>query len=484
MGVRLRAGLGVTLLVGFFVLVFGIVGLCVFGAVYGLTSGHLGGGIRLAAIAIVVGAAVGTALWKVLRTKVEPYGARVDRADQPELWRMIDELAAAANTRGPDEVWLVADVNAAVWERDQLLGLRAGRRYMMIGLPLLGGLSVSELRSVLGHELGHYSHGHTKLAAVTYRATATMKRTLAEADGWLRLFLSWYVRLYLLVAESANRAHELQADEAAVRAAGKNATRSALGKVHALDAAWDHYGDSYVSLARPAGRTPQLLMGFHEFLTNDLRHQQMIEAQAAMLDAESASRYDSHPPIRVRIAAIDAMAEPDQPTDDRPGWVLLRDPERTVPLLEGELLVDGLGPIAPWPEVVRLGTANVVRNNAKTLSQAASRFGVARHGRLDEVLGALEQGQAERMISGMGAEVPAEHRTVVFTRLLADWVASVLIEAGQAEFELDWADTWQLRLTGGELLDLHAKVAAAVNDPAQVRPLREWLAGLVPTPAA
>src|SRR3954467_7274441 len=125
-GVRLRAGVGVMLLVGFFVLVFGIVGLCVFGAVYGLTSGHLGGGIRLAAIAVVVGPAVGTALWRVLRTKAEPYGARVDRADQPELWRTIDELAAAANTRGPDEVWLVADVNAAVWERDQLLGLRAG----------------------------------------------------------------------------------------------------------------------------------------------------------------------------------------------------------------------------------------------------------------------------------------------------------------------------------------------------------------------
>ncbi len=36
---------------------------------------------------------------------------------------------------------------------------------MYIGAPLLIGLSVDQMRSVLAHELGHYSGRHTALAA-------------------------------------------------------------------------------------------------------------------------------------------------------------------------------------------------------------------------------------------------------------------------------------------------------------------------------
>lgn len=474
-GVRLRAGLGVVLLVGFFVLVLGIVGLFLFLGVYGLTTGHVLGGVKLAIIAGVVVIAIGTALRKVLSTKTEPHGARVDRTDQPELRRMIDELAVAANTRGPDEVWIVPDVNAAVWEESKLLGLRSGRRYMMIGLPLLGGLSVSELRSVLGHELGHYSRGHTKLSAVTYRATATMERTLAELNGYLRVALSWYVRLYLLVARSANRAQELQADQAAVRAAGKVATRSALGKINALDAAWKHYGSSYVSLVRPAGRTPELLMGFHEFLSDDLRRAQMTEAQASLLDAEPSSRYDSHPPMRVRIAAIDALTESEQLNDDRPGWSVLREPKLSIPRLEGQLVADGLGPRASWAEIVRLGTAHVAEHNAKVLSESTMKKGFTRTGALTEILDVMERGEVQRMVDALGTQMPVGERMHVFTRLLADSVSTALIEAGQAQFELDWSDTWRLRLANGELVDMAERVAPAIADPAQVRSLRDWM---------
>jgi Zn-dependent protease with chaperone function len=457
------------------VILAGLVGVFVYGSIYGISTGRFAG-VKLGVIAIILLVGIGTALKKVLSVKAEPYGARADRADQPELWRMIDELAVAANTRGPDEVWIVPEVNAAVWEKSHLLGLKSGRRYMMIGLPLLAGLSVSELRSVLGHELGHYSHSHTKLSAITYRATTTMKHTLAEIDGWLRWLLMWYVRLYLLVARSANRAQELQADVAAVRAAGKTAARTALGKVNALDMAWDHYTDSYVSLVRPAGRTPELLMGFHEFLADDLRRRQMLEVQEALLDTEPASRYDSHPPMRVRISAVDALPDPDQPLDSRPGWTVLRDPAVTVPQLESELVADGLGPRAPWAEIVRVGTANVVKQNAKTLREAATKSGFTQKGSLDEVLDVLQRGEGPEMVARMGSELDQDERFTVFHRLLSDSVANALIEAGHAQFELNWADTWQLRLTTGDLADVNAVVTAAMLDPAQVQPLRDWLA--------
>ncbi|MEV4317898.1 M48 family metallopeptidase [Actinocrispum sp. NPDC049592] len=475
MGVKLRAGLGVLLLVGFFVLVLGLIGGMLFVAVLGLTTGHAGGGLRVGAIAVFASIAIGTALWKVLKIKQEPYGARVERAEQPELWAMIDELAVAANTRGPDDVRIVPKVNAAVWEESHLLGLRSGKRHMMIGLPLLAGLSVSELRSVLGHELGHYSHGHTKLSAVTYRATATMQRTLAAADGWLRVLLTPYVKLYLVVARSANRAQELQADAVAVRAAGKEAAKSALGKINALDAAWSHYGDSYVRLAPEAGRTPELLMGFHAFLCNDVRHAQLLEAQESLLDSEPSSRYDSHPTMRVRIAAIDKLTGDGPATDDRPAWSVLRDPARTVPELESELIVDGLGPRASWTEVVQLGTTNIARNNAKVLTDSSVKRGIVPTGSVDEILGVVERGKTEQLMALVdGAATHAQRREVV-ARLIADLIAVSLIDAGKASFELDWSDTWVLRLAGGAQINLTPMVDAAIRHPTKVTPLLDWL---------
>ncbi len=475
MGVKLRAGLGVVLLVGFFVLMLGIVGGLLFVAVLGLTTGHLVGGVKVGAIAVFAAIAVGTALWKVLKIKQEPYGARLERAEQPELWAMIDELAVAANTRGPDDVRIVPEVNAAVWEESHLLGLRSGKRHMMIGLPLLAGLSVSELRSVLGHELGHYSHGHTKLSAVTYRATATMQRTLAEVDSWLRVVLVWYVKLYLVVSRSANRAQELQADAVAVRAAGKESAQSALGKINALDAAWSHYGDSYVRLAPEAGRTPELLMGFHAFLCNDVRHAQLLEAQQSLLDTEPSSRYDSHPPMRVRLAAIDKLTDTGPDTDARPAWSVLRDPARTVPELESELIVDGLGPRASWTEVVHLGTTNIARNNAKVLADSSVKRGIVPAGSLDEILGVLERGESDQLMGLVGGDATQAQRREVVTRLIADMIAVTLIDAGKASFELDWSDTWVLRLASGAQINLTPMVDAAVRHPSKVPPLLDWL---------
>jgi Zn-dependent protease with chaperone function len=45
------------------------------------------------------------------------------------------------------------------------MGRRAGRRYLYLGVPILQVLTVSQLRAVLAHELGHYSRGHTRFGA-------------------------------------------------------------------------------------------------------------------------------------------------------------------------------------------------------------------------------------------------------------------------------------------------------------------------------
>nr|WP_052478922.1 M48 family metallopeptidase [Kibdelosporangium sp. MJ126-NF4]CEL21239.1 hypothetical protein [Kibdelosporangium sp. MJ126-NF4]CTQ96194.1 hypothetical protein [Kibdelosporangium sp. MJ126-NF4] len=488
MGVRLRAATSVVLLVGFFVLMIGLtVGLAGL-AIYALATGRLAG-IKLVAVAGVAIFAIGGALYKVLKLRSEPHGAVITRAEQPALWQAIDELAVIANTRGPDEIRLVPEVNASVWEDSRLLGLRTGRRYMEIGLPLLAGMTIGELRAVLGHELGHYSHGHTKYAAVTYRASMTMAHTVDRLEGALGWLFRMYMKLYFLVARSANRAQELQADVLAVRAAGRTAARTALGKIPAMDLAWTHYNREYVGMVPHAGRTPQLLMGFHAYLTDDTRRRQLAEVQGEMLDAEPASKYDSHPPVRVRIATIDRMTEPDRPADTRPAWALLVAPEQAIPRLESALLVGDLGPRASWEEIVRLAGASIAENNTQVLAEVVKQTGLSRTGSLADVLTAVEQGQgaliaSQVMEDDLSEQERAEATPEVLTSLVADAISHALIQARGARFQLDWSGPKLLRLDNGELLNVPDLVAPAMTAPGQVPMLREWITRMGVFPAS
>ncbi|MCZ9338236.1 M48 family metallopeptidase, partial [Streptomyces sp. TRM76130] len=99
-------------------------------------------------------------------------GLPVTEADEPALWRTVRELADQVGTRAPSRIALTPDVNAAVSEDARLLGLLPGPRRLYLGVPLLQGLTEAQLRSVLAHELGHYSNADTRLAALTARGRA------------------------------------------------------------------------------------------------------------------------------------------------------------------------------------------------------------------------------------------------------------------------------------------------------------------------
>ncbi|WP_230193542.1 M48 family metallopeptidase [Streptomyces coriariae] len=80
-----------------------------------------------------------------------PHAVAVGPQDQPELWEQVRAAAEVAGERPPEELYLVADVNAGVSEQSRFLGLLSGPRRMLLGVPLLAGLTVPRLRAVLAH---------------------------------------------------------------------------------------------------------------------------------------------------------------------------------------------------------------------------------------------------------------------------------------------------------------------------------------------
>ncbi|RSM83554.1 peptidase M48 Ste24p [Kibdelosporangium aridum] len=451
MSVTFRAWLAVLALVGYFVLLGALVGACLWMIFEqkGALAIVFGGAVLLSALLSIDPAAA-------RRARYRAHGAYVTRTSQPELWRVVDELAEAARTRTPDEIVIVAEANAMVWEETRLLGLRQGFRHLAIGLPLLAGLSVNELRAVIGHELGHFSHGHTKMAALTYRATMAMRTTAEDTSGspvgWL---FRGYSRLYLMFAGSVNRAQELEADAAAVRAAGKTATQSGFRKIPALVKAWQDYTETYFELLPYADRTPALLEGFRDYLADPVRAEEFVLDQARLLDAQPRSRFDSHPPMRDRLEAVDQLDVDDHPVDDRPATALLADPEKTVPRLEIALVPDDLGPRASWAEIVEIAGASVAAEKAAILG--------------------VHSGPPADAINA----VSADHDRDTLVDLVENAMVHVLVRDGLAKHELNWSGPWRVRMINGELFDVTELVAEVVDDPAELPEARQWFTGLV-----
>lgn len=344
-----RATLSLALLAGFCVVGVGQIAGAI--ALTVLISNVIAGFIAVKLLwPLVAAAAIGTgrAVWQLVRHKPEPpAGLRV--AD-PWLVHTVTRLAGQVGTRPPDEIWLVPEVNAAVTEDTRLLGLIGGTRRLMLGLPVLHALTVSELEAVIAHELGHYSNRDTRLAALSYRgrlaiATALDRTSRRNPVSWI---FRGYGRLYVLADNAVSRRQEFAADRAAVLIAGKQATATALSRMPGLDAAWGFFHHAYVGLGWQHGYVPQDIFGGFAMMAHA-----RAEQIAALTDERAegrGSRWDTHPPLPARIAAIQAMPDTPVQVDPRPAHAFVADlPALTRALADQVVDAEGRTPL-PWPE--------------------------------------------------------------------------------------------------------------------------------------
>ncbi|CAM5551436.1 M48 family metallopeptidase [Streptomyces griseorubiginosus] len=163
------------------------------------------------------------------------------RADAPELYALVDEVAAALGTRSVDTVVVDVDANASVTQ----LGLR--RRLLTLGLPLWEVLSPQQRIALLGHELGHFTHGDTRHGMVVGTACRSLGTWLYYVQPTpnpnviqaitnlacvpLRLLITGVLALLDLLTARASQRGEYLADAAAAHA---GSTEGAVGLMDRL----------------------------------------------------------------------------------------------------------------------------------------------------------------------------------------------------------------------------------------------------------
>jgi Zn-dependent protease with chaperone function len=528
MTLRLRAVRALVLLAGFYLM--GVVLLAVMAAFDWLVVTRLFARVAefqgvVVAVTVLLAVAILRGMFSFLqagRLGPVPDAVAVTPQDQPELWEQVRAAARATGEPAPDELYLVAEVNAAVAERSRLLGLLPGRRRMLLGLPLLAGLTVPRLRAVLAHEFGHYANLDTRLGGVTMRGRQAVLHTVKVFSlGTTRLHYVLgslyvaYARMFLRTSQSMARHQELAADQVAARHAGRDTTAAALRSIPVLGAAHTHYLETYAGMGTSLDALPpvgEIHGGFRRLIA--ARPGERLTALSAGQRAPRPHRYDSHPPMAERIALIEKLPADDRKdasADEPAALTLLRDPDRLFAELEARTLPPGADQLRrmswddlvmaravadaeSWSQPLRLAVARALRAAAEgTDGTAVSRGATDQVAAetelpgLDDVLDTFDRGLlwmevAKRMpqppqtfrLTGLSA------RNFIRPRIfdgLAGMVHLRLAATGQATPDIAWSGQPGLALPEIWEKGMDDALDAATADSPDTAPLRALLAG-------
>jgi Zn-dependent protease with chaperone function len=192
--------------------------------------------------------------------------------DQPLLFDFIELLCEETGAPPPRKVYVSHEVNAAVMTHTGMASLfwPTGKD-LLIGLGLVNILSLSEFKSVLAHEFGHFAQKSTRLGGYVYTANRLIYDLVCGRDwfdemierlkrsrnmngtpsaiaavGWTIYGLIWVLRKVLegafflinLLHRSLSRQMEFNADLVAVSVAGSDAGIQALYRLTFCDDVW------------------------------------------------------------------------------------------------------------------------------------------------------------------------------------------------------------------------------------------------------
>lgn len=252
------------------------------------------------------------AVWPLLVKLPPPQGRAVTRAEVPELFAVLDDLQLRLRAPHFHEVLIDGDCNASVAQRPRLGVLGWSRNYLLLGLPLLDGLSRDEMRAVLAHEFAHLSRDHGRFSHWLYRLRRSWEQVfqqLARPTGAgksaRRSFLKWFWPKFNAHAFVLSRANEYEADRQAARLVGKPEMASALVRLRFLSRQLDE--NSWPELWRLANDQPTPPTDVFVRLRAGLRagpaaaERQRWQAEAFLTKTTNS---DTHPCLTERLQAL------------------------------------------------------------------------------------------------------------------------------------------------------------------------------------
>ena len=258
------------------------------------------------------------------------------RQDEPYLFAFVDRICQCVNAPVPSRIDVDCQVNAAAGFRRGVWSMFTDDMVLVIGLPLVAGLSLQQFAGVLAHEFGHFSQGTAMRVSYLVRSISMwFTRLVYERDAWderLRIWAAgdggisfiaivaicciWITRRVLwclmmlghLVSSYLLRQMEFDADKYEARLAGSNTFASTQRQMRVLNIATQGaYADlnEFMKEGRLGDNLPLLIQSKVKQLPADVLAK--IHASASEL---TTSLFDTHPADNERIESAQEEQAP------------------------------------------------------------------------------------------------------------------------------------------------------------------------------
>jgi Zn-dependent protease with chaperone function len=266
-------------------------------------------------------------------------GVGLDTATQPRLRGVLEEVAGKIGTRPVDAVYLTPGTQIAVMERGGLAKQLSGRtrRCLILGVGVLDGMKVTELKSVLAHEYGHLRNEDTAgggfaLAARASMITMLVRMARSGVGTWYNpawWFLRGFYNVFLRVTQGASRLQEVLADRWAALAYGSAAFERGYVHVVSRSVRFDAHVDATLNEVVDQKRPLPNLYRYQPAAAADPAAERTLGEAIEQAMEREPHAFDSHPAPRQRLAWVRALAAPGTPSpdDEREAWSLFEDRE-------------------------------------------------------------------------------------------------------------------------------------------------------------
>lgn len=259
----------------------------------GIFFGFLGGALK--------------ALWSRVP---EPAGIELNKNAAPELRSFINDTCKALKAQKPSRILISDEFNAAVITLPRF-GLFGRKVYLMLGLPLMRGLSPEQFEAVIAHEIGHISGRHGSFAKWAYQLHDTWGRFIEAQElqerklaALYEKFVKWFFPYFTAYSFVLMREHEREADSYVVKSIGPKALGEALIALETTSNSINNKFWDEVNAENRAGKemSGNMFGRMLNFVTNrDDQEDRELVRKALDVPTDYS---DSHPSLAERLTRI------------------------------------------------------------------------------------------------------------------------------------------------------------------------------------
>ena len=283
------------------------------GVVHFFLIGAIGFGAAVGAFQII--GSVFSLTKKLIHTQI---GQKLLSSEQPKIWDLVNNIANEIGSKPPDNIIVGIEPTFYATAAD-IVGcgketLKGETLYLSMSLMRL--FNKSELKAVIGHELGHFSSKDTDYStkfAPVYRGLGNSINSLTDPNeggtGGIATLAPLLVlsSMYDIFSENVafiSREREFEADKVGVSVSSPRDLAYSLTKVTLFSSMWNEVRGDNIRRLNQGKISPNLSEVFMDSAAYNLSKNILEEEKESILNSSIFHPTDSHPPLSDRLESI------------------------------------------------------------------------------------------------------------------------------------------------------------------------------------